>query len=431
LNNLHCPEIEQSILGCFLTDKNTLINIDSIKENDFTSIANKAIFEGIKQLYTDDKLVDLPSVYEAINKKVNLSYITSICTFAQVYSIQQHIEILKDKSKRRYIYETFRNTLERLENDEDIDSILGNLDVVTKKIDEGTTQADDPQSILMELLDDLENTEKAPMMYGLEKLDFLTGGIHKGELITLAAKSGVGKTALALQIIRNAAKANKKILFVSREMDKKQIYKRLLTAYTGIESIKLKTKKFEERDWKKVTDGLGTLGQLGIYVNDKLSTVNQIRSRVRQLKPDLVVVDYLQLLQPNASQNNREREVAQMSRDLKNMTLDFEIPIIQLSQLNDENKDSRPTERSLRESKAIYHDSNCVIFIHEPTGKDLEEVLTKMKLSKDGYERLKESGAKIVEIILDKQRDGSRGKFVQLYVGNRLHFQTPQAMKGV
>ena len=161
-----------------------------------------------------------------------------------------------------------------------------------------------------------------------------------------------------------------------------------------------------------------------IYINDKISTISGLRKRIRELKPDIVIVDYVQLMNAESNLQNREREVACLSRELKNITLDFEIPVIQLSQLNDEMKDFRPWgERPMRDSKAIFHDSNNVIYIHEPVMGDFDEAVKAIDKDKKSVIAAKKKGIKLVDSVIAKCRDGETGFRHYCYNGPRLHFQ--------
>ena len=161
-----------------------------------------------------------------------------------------------------------------------------------------------------------------------------------------------------------------------------------------------------------------------IYINDRISTIPQLKKRIRQVKPDLVIVDYVQLLASEQNLQTREREVASLSRELKNITLDYEIPVIQLSQLNDEMKDLRPWgERPMRDSKAIFHDSNNVVYIHEPVLNDFDKAVETIKKDRKSILKARENGIKIVDLIVAKCRDGETKFRHYCYNGPRLHFQ--------
>jgi replicative DNA helicase len=284
---------------------------------------------------------------------------------------------------------------------------------------------DSISSICANLLDFLENSDKMGIKFGIKFLDDVIGGLFKGELTTIAARSGVGKTALALQIMLNCMEQGKKVLFISREMSNLQVFMRNITKKTGISTKDMKNKEISEESWKKI---IGVMEEFGredlIYINDRISTISELKRRIRQLKVDIVIVDYIQLMTPESNMPSREREVATLSRELKNITLDFNIPVIQLSQLNDEMKDFRPWgERPMRDSKAIFHDSNNVIYIHEPVMGDFDEAIKTIDKDKKSVIAAKKKGIKLVDLVIAKCRDGETGFRHYCYNGPRLHFQ--------
>ena len=200
---------------------------------------------------------------------------------------------------------------------------------------------------------------------------------------------------------------------------------RNITKKCGVSTKAMKSKSLEEDDWRKVIEVMSEFSKEGlIYINDKISTISGLRKRIRELKPDIVIVDYVQLMNAESNLQNREREVACLSRELKSITLDFEIPVIQLSQLNDEMKDFRPWgERPMRDSKAIFHDSNNVIYIHEPVNSDFEEAVETINSNKNDVMKARKDGFKLVDLIVAKCRDGETGLRHYCYNGPRLHFQ--------
>ena len=187
----------------------------------------------------------------------------------------------------------------------------------------------------------------------------------------------------------------------------------------------MKYKNLGDDDWKPIIDYINNVTRENlIHINDQVSTVGGIKKRIRKVKPDLVIVDYIQLLSIEERLQSREREVASLSRELKNITLDFGIPVIQLSQLNDEMKDFRPWgERPMRDSKAIFHDSNNVVYIHEPVGSDFEKAIDAAKLEKYRVMQMKNEGVKLLDLIVAKCRDGETNYRHYWYNGPRLHFE--------
>ena len=397
---LEAINIENSILGSIILDNTLAYKLDELSKDMFSVSYNKEIFEIMKSLYKNNYTLDIPTIKTKLDERkvdVMVSYISNLSSIGETYAIDTHINILKDKFKRKCIKNSCMNLITEILENKDIDSSLFKF----------------------------ENDKDTNLKFGVPLLDDVIGGLFKGELTTIAARSGVGKTALALQIMLNCASQGKKVLFISREMSNEQIVMRNISKKTGISAKSLKYKNLKEIDWKNIIDVMHEFSKDNlIYINDRISTIPQLKRRIRQVKPDLVIVDYLQLLTVEQNLQNREREVATLSRELKNITLDFHIPVIQLSQLNDEMKDLRPWgERPMRDSKAIFHDSNNVVYIHEPVLSDFEEAVIKIKRDKKSVLKAREEGIKIVDLIVAKCRDGETKFRHYCYNGPRLHFQ--------
>lgn len=425
---MNAINIEQSVLGSFIVDENIYYKIEELTEDMFTVDFNKNILSIMKLLHKENKSFDIQTIKTKLEDReleVQVSYLSNLVAMSQSFAIDTHIKILKDKYIRRKVINNCTNLLNDISKDEDINKSIYSFENNIRKImDKEDDDNDSIEFICQELLSFLED-ESTGFNFGIDFLDDVIGGLFKGELTTIAARSGVGKTALALQIMLNAINQKKKVLFISREMSNIQIFMRNITKKTGIDMKKLKYKNLNEEDWEKILSTMEMFNKDNLlYINDKISTISEIKCRIRQLKPDLVIVDYLQLLSVESNMQNREREVASLSRELKNITLDFEIPIIQLSQLNDEMKDLRPWgERPMRDSKAIFHDSNNVIYIHEPVGHDLEDAIDNIKSNKESVLAARKNGLKLVDLIVAKCRDGETKYRHYCYNGKRLHFQ--------
>lgn len=425
---MNAINIEQSVLGSFIVDENIYYKVEELTEDMFTVDFNKNILSIMKLLHKENKSFDIQTIKTKLEDReleVQVSYLSNLVAMSQSFAIDTHIKILKDKYIRRKVIKNCTNLLNDISKDEDINKSIYSFENNIRKImDKEDDDNDSIEFICQELLSFLED-ESTGFNFGIDFLDDVIGGLFKGELTTIAARSGVGKTALALQIMLNAINQKKKVLFISREMSNIQIFMRNITKKTGIDMKKLKYKNLNEEDWKNILSTMEMFNKDNLlYINDKISTISEIKCRIRQLKPDLVIVDYLQLLSVESNMQNREREVASLSRELKNITLDFEIPIIQLSQLNDEMKDLRPWgERPMRDSKAIFHDSNNVIYIHEPVGHDLEDAIDNIKSNKESVLAARKNGLKLVDLIVAKCRDGETKYRHYCYNGKRLHFQ--------
>ena len=386
MEQFQAVNIEQSILGSFIVDNSLGEKLKELKENMFTVEYNKLILKVMKSLYESKLSLDIESIFtklKEMNSGVNVTYLSNLASMSQCSSIDSHISILKDKLLRREIIKSCTDLFQKLGEGEDINSVVYNFESNLYNIlnEEATNYGDSIGEICEKLLYFLENSDEKGMSFGVKFLDDIIGGLFNGELTTIAARSGVGKTALALQIMLNCMEQGKKVLFISREMSKEQVFMRNITKKSGISTKYMKNKEIDEEGWKKIIDVMSYFSSKDlIYINDKISTISGLRKRIREIKPDLVIVDYIQLMNAEGSMQNREREVASLSRELKNITLDFDIPLIQLSQLNDEMKDFRPWgERPMRDSKAIFHDSNNVIYIHEPVHSDFEDAVENIK----------------------------------------------------
>ena len=424
--SLDAIEIEKSVLGSFLVDNNTLQHLDSLNENDFSVEGHKIIFREVKKLH-DNKILDIVTLSQKIKDyDISMSYISNLTVLASPYSIENHILILRDKTRKRKLVNQSHKLIEEIKKEDDIEQIIYNFEVNAKKIvNNDSTVEDDVMNIATKFLDYIENKTDEKINFGIKFLDEMIGGLYKGELTTIAAKSGVGKTALALQILRSCLKQNKKVLLISREMSDVQMLIRNIVSLTGIDSKTIKNKVFTDEQLEQIVKAIGVLtNNNNLFINDNIDRISKIKKRIRQVKPDVLIIDYLQLLTVEKSEGSREREVATLSREIKNMTLDFKIPIIQLSQLNDEMKDSRPWgERPMRDSKAIYHDSNNVIYIHEPMGADLEDACEENGLNVESVKAAKERSCILVDLIVAKNRDGSKGIKQHWFAGDRLYFQ--------
>lgn len=424
--SLDAIEIEKSVLGSFLVDNNTLQHLDLLNESDFAVEGHKIIFKEIKSL-CNNKMLDLVTLSEKIKDyDISMSYISNLTVLSSPYSIENHISILRGKARKRKIVNQSYELIESIRKDDDLEQLIYNFEVNAKKIvNDNSTVEDDVMNIATKFLDYIENKTDEKISFGVKFLDEMIGGLYKGELTTIAAKSGVGKTALALQILRSCLKQNKKVLLISREMSDVQMFVRNIVSLTGIDSKTIKNKVFTEEQLEQIIKAIGVLtDNNNLFINDNIDRISKIKTRIRQVKPDVVIIDYLQLLTVEKNEGSREREVATLSREIKNMTLDFKIPIIQLSQLNDEMKDSRPWgERPMRDSKAIYHDSNNVIYIHEPVGADLEDACEENGLNVESVKAAKERSCILVDLIVAKNRDGSKGIKQHWFAGDRLYFQ--------
>lgn len=434
-------EAEQSILGSILLDKTCIEHIETLAGNDFSKEYHKLIFESMIDLNKKNKPIDLITITSELKSKGlledvgGISYITSLSTIVPTTSnIKHYVDIVKGLSAKRKIIKASYSLIENIRSGKDIDSsrvIFEKESAIDSKTD---NEADSIVEVLAELFDDMQEKPEEKIKTGISIIDKCTNGLGKHELITIGAGSGVGKSAIALKIAINAYFANKKVLIFSREMSKKQIAKRILLSQTGISKKQFENRKFTNYDWERTYETIKRFSERNMILDDKSSTIQMFKSKMRREKPDLVIVDYTQLVTPSNTKESRERQVAEISRELQQMARDFDTTIIQLSQLAEKGSGNfRPTGESYtRESRAIYHDSHIVIYIHRVTEeKELEKAYKSIPAfyERGNFEDIKatiearaNSGIRFVEINVDKNRDGEPGSNFYWFKGSDLDY---------
>lgn len=431
MNIPHSIETEQAILGNFLLDKSTLYAIEKLNIDDFYNEFHQDMFRVVRNFRNDNKPIDYIQIHEGLKKlgQNNLPYLNSLMTnipFSE--STDYYVNTIKEKSILRKLISECQTAINMATTgQEDPRSIKATL---ANKLDAiGTEQCEESdrlQDIFLKVIDDIENsnsTEQQKYFTGITDLDIITTGLHKEETMVVAARPGVGKTALALQISRNLASNGLNILLISREMSKEQMAKRFILSRSSIDSKRLRTGNINGEEWKVIIETMRKLSKLPICINTTCRTIPQIKSKLRETKADVLIIDYLQLLEPmNKSGTNREQQVSELSREIKNISLDFKIPVVLLSQLNRNADLRRPTLADLRESGAIEQDANSVVFIHLPTGKEIEKAVKEKLFTEEFVRECSKNKNKVVEVIVAKQRDGELGEFYLQYVPNKLTF---------
>lgn len=407
-------QLEYQIIGSFINDDATHDLIPRLKEDDFLDNTCKRLFSVMEGLKSVNRDISIFKLNEA--SKIPISSIATItATIATTKTIESDIKLLKDRSNRRKLYakgklitEMAKDTTKEigeLKNDalreiQELEEVI-NEEVVTLR------QA--MMETTLSLDDRFKNKDDRSYYTGISRLDKNMAGLHKEELTTIGARPGVGKTIIGMQIALNIAKNKKKVMFTSLEMSVTQICERILSANTDIDSLRLRIGDIKEHEWKQAHRAAAEYS-LDDFLLDKTSrTVQHIRTKLRKYRPDLLVIDYLQLLQSGSKEFSREREVATITRDLKLMCLEFKIPIIILSQLNRNAEGNRPSMADLRESGAIEQDSDNILFLHEPSDKDKDKLISEGVFTLNFFNHLKQEQQALSQIIIEKQRNGPVG----------------------
>ena len=424
-------EAEQAIIGSMLTDKDAVISaIEVLKPQDFYREDNKTIYEAILNLYSRSEPVDIITVraeLESMGKLDNvggLEYLAELPEKVPTTSnASKYIKIVEEKSTLRNLIKTANEIIELGYNPtEDVDDIMEGAE---KKIfnimqDKEQKSYSPLKDVLVESftkLEELYNRKQhiTGVPSGFTDLDYRTAGFHGSELILIAARPAMGKTAFALNIASNAAlRANVPVAVFSLEMSKEQLVNRILSSESMVDSNKIRTGKLEEDDWAKLAETIGPLSEGEMYIDDTPGiSITEIRAKCRKLKIEknigLVVIDYLQLIQGTGKRNgSREQEISEISRSLKILAKELDVPVIALSQLSraaEQRPDHRPMLSDLRESGAIEQDADIVMFLY-----------------RDDYYNPDSEKKNIAEVIIAKHRGGSTGTVELLWLGSYTKF---------
>lgn len=387
----HNIDAEQSLLGSMFLSKKALQKaLELMSGEEFYLDNHSKIYECIKDLDAKGKVVDLTTVADELNnrnwlKQVgDIEYLTEIIeSVPSASNIDEYIKIVEDKAILRKLIDEATAIVTNSYNTSN--SISEVIEEAEKKIFEvskslRSTEFKSIQDVLYKTQADLEKlaAQKGDITgipTGFYELDKLTSGFHPHELIIVAARPGMGKTAIALNMVTNFAINSKKtVALFNMEMGAEQLATRMLSSVGQIEGSKLKTGNLEHSDWKRVNEAISRLSSTNIFIDDTAGqTVGEIRSKCRRLAAsptglDIVVIDYLTLIQGSSKAGaNRQQEVSDISRALKTMAMELDVPVIALSQLSrgiEKREDKKPMLSDLRESGAIEQDADIVAFLH-------------------------------------------------------------------
>lgn len=425
-------EAEQAVIGSMLTDRDAVISaIEVLKEEDFYREDNKTIYEAILNLYNRSEPIDIITLkaeltsMEMFDKIGGLEYIVGLPEkVPTTANVEKYISIVKEKSELRRLIKAANEIIEQgYDPTENIDDIMNSAE---KKIfnimqDKDQKSYSPIKDVLIDAFTELEQLYNQKQHItgvptGFIDLDYKTAGLHNSDLILIAARPAMGKSAFALNIATNAAlKAKVPAVLFSLEMSKEQMVNRILCSEAMVDSNKVRTGKIDDDDWIKLADTMGDLSEAPIYIDDTPGiSINEIRAKCRKLKLEknigLVVIDYLQLVQGSSkrAQGSREQEISEISRSLKILAKEINVPVIALSQLSrapEQRPDHRPMLSDLRESGAIEQDADIVMFLY-----------------RDDYYNEDSEDKGLAEVIVAKHRAGSTGTVKLVWLGNYTKF---------
>ena len=414
-------EAERSILGAILLDDKAIHPVlERLQKEDFYLESHRRIFDKMFGLTTDGTAIDLVTLKNELQRTDDLesaggaAYLASLTDgLPRAVNIDHYAQIVKEKATLRRLIKISNETMARsYQGEEQVEEILGDLEkaifeVASRQFLTGFAPIEPLVSAVYKHIEEVANRKSlvTGVETGFAELDKYTAGFHPSDLVIVAARPGLGKTSLCLNIAEFVAlKKSQCVGIFSLEMSKEQLVKRLLCAGAEIDSHKVNTGFLNKEDWSKLGRAAGVLSQAKIFIDDTASiNLTEMRSKARRLKLehglDLLIVDYLQLMSgSNQRYENRTQEISQISRGLKGLAKELHVPVIAISQLNraieSRRGDHRPQLSDLRESGSIEQDADMVIFIYREDAVNQGEENTG-----------------VAEIIIGKQRNGPTGSF--------------------
>ncbi len=434
-------EAEMSVLGvAFLNNLEVNKIVEEVSEDMFSDERNKYLFNAIKSLHENKNPIDVTTVKNELDKDkklnvVGLNYITEVIdSVVTSTNLDYYIKIVKDFAIRRHLVDTANDIVNNSFEEEDVNQLLDSAEKNILNVVRARSVGDfvPISEILKRAQAKLEELAKnkrpiTGIETGFPDFDKITTGLQGGEMIILAARPGMGKTALALNMANYAAMHTKKAVAIfNLEMSADMLINRMISSTGQIDAYKLQTGNMQEKDWKRYNEALSQLANTNIYIEDNAGvTAQEIRAKCRRLASSenglgLVVIDYLQLVSSGSRRiESRQVEVSEISRSLKTMALELDVPVIALSQLSrsaEKRESNQPMLADLRESGSLEQDADMVLFINR----------------KDYYEKAKDFNQKIVpaELIIAKHRKGGLGTVNLLFELNMSSFKSQLKVAG-
>ena len=423
-------QAEQAVLGSMLVDKDAILTVvEILKPEDFYRNEHAEIYSAILDLYEKGEPVDLLTLkaqlevrgnYDVIN---GFEYLVSLNNpMYSIANVESYAKIVEEKSILRRLIDS-SNEISKLSYGQ-TEEVTDVLEVAEQKIF-AISQKKNAKSysvikdVLVDTFDNLEELANRPgglvgLTSGFKDLDDKTLGFCPGQLIIVAARPAMGKSAFALNLITNAAlKANAAVVYFSLEMSKEELTGRILASEAMVDSQKIRSGKLEDNDWINLTNSAGTISEAKIFLDDSVGyTPTELRAKCRKMKMEhdigLIVIDYLQLMNASKASASRQADISEISRSLKMLAKELGVPIIALSQLSrapEQRDDHRPMLSDLRESGSIEQDADMVMFLY-----------------RDDYYNPETEKKNVAEVILAKNRAGSTGTVELLWLGQYTKF---------
>ena len=426
----HSVESEQSILGSILLDKDAIITVaETITPSDFYKDAHRVIYESMMALNNKNEPIDMVTLTDDLRKRGYLddiggvTYLTSLSTIVPTTSnVKYYADIVKEKSVLRQLIKASNDIINLgYGSGESAENVL---DFAEKKIFDISQERtnDDFKPINQVLMDTYvmiesiysNKSDVTGVTTGFKDLNKKINGLQRTDLILVAARPAMGKTAFALNLVQNAAiKGNASVAVFSLEMSKEQLAQRMIAAQSNVELKKMKTGTLNDADWPRIISAMAVMSDAKIFIDDTPGIkINELRSKCRKLKMeqglDLVMIDYLQLMESDSKNESRQQEISKISRSLKILAKELDCPVVALSQLSrapEQRADHRPVLSDLRESGAIEQDADIVMFLY-----------------RDEYYHSDSEKKDLAEVIIAKNRHGETGSVELVWMGSIQRF---------
>ncbi len=426
----HNNDAEQSVLGSILLQPSTLISaMEYLQTHDFYRRAHQLIYQTMIDLNEKNEEIDVITVANLLETNKQLEDVGGAPYLAELANvvptaanIEYYAKIVEERSLLRRLIQASTDIItETYEESDDVSSILDAaeqkiLEVSERKNRSGFIKISDVLRDSMEEIDELykNNEEITGLSSGYRALDLMTAGLHEDELIILAARPGMGKTAFALNIAQNiGTSTSENVAIFSLEMGATQLVNRMLCAEGTINANNLRTGQLTEEEFEKLFVAMGSLSKANIFIDDTPGIrVSEIRAKSRRLMQErggigLIIIDYLQLIE-GSGQESRQQEVSEISRQLKKLAMELNVPVIALSQLSrsvESRQDKRPILSDLRESGSLEQDADIVAFLYREDYYRSED---------EDEEEAEEDN--VIEVLIEKNRSGARGDVKLLFI---------------
>ncbi len=427
----HNVEAEESVLGAvMLSAEAAAVALETLRPEDFYRPAHQSVFEAILSLFDGNQAIDAITVSDWLRRNDNLERVGGIAFLNHLMdavpatsNVGYYVEIVDETASRRRLMKAGSAVGQlAMQSDRPVDEVLDAAEaavfaVADRRVGEGLSRLG---PLLQETLEKIEEIgtqggDITGVSTGFRDIDKKLAGLHPANLIVVAARPSMGKSSLALNMAQNVAENGKPVAFFTLEMSREEVVQRLLSSMASVDSNKLRTGQLGPEMWQKLARESSKLYEMPFFVDDSPDlTVTAIRAKCRRLKRKsdlgLVVVDYLQLMQGPTRSDNRQQEIAEISRSLKNLARELHVPVIAVSQLNrqlEQRENKRPRLGDLRESGAIEQDADIVMFIYRDEYYNPDSADTRG----------------IAEVSIAKHRAGATGTVMMTYAAEFTRFR--------